>query len=83
MITDKFGNEIHYHDYVIYLRENEPILARVVRLVIDRSGKRLVCCISKDQYVTLKKLDNLELVSEEWANINYQKYYEKLKNCRK
>ena len=83
MLTDMFDNDISYHDYIVYIRDNVDVLARVTKLIIDRNGERIVCCISRDQYVTLKRFDKVEIISEEIAEKCFPRDYEKLKSCKK
>lgn len=83
MLTDALGNEFKYHDYITYLRDGEVVLARIDRIVISNTS-RLIC--KTDQggyynrlcYVTLKKLDAVEIISEEDAKEKFTIVYNML-----
>jgi len=87
MITDMHGKEFKYLDYIIYLRDNEPVLAKVIRIVIAKSERIVISSIFgySLKYVdnrALKNFDNIEIVTEDWAKENYFEDYKRLKNCR-
>lgn len=89
MITDMFGKEIKYLDYILYTRKNEgfPSLAKVIRIIIAKQKRIVVASVFgiNLKYVNnraLKALNNIEVVSEDWAKENYSEEYERLKNCR-
>lgn len=89
MITDMFGKEIKYLDYIEYIRKGKefPQLAKVIRIVIAKQTRIVVASVFDInlKYVdnrALKALNNIEVVSEDWAKENYSEDYERLKNCR-
>ena len=82
MITDMFGKEFKYLDYVIYLRDDKPVLARIARIVIAQSS-RLVCNTVIGYYnsvekVTLKRFNTIEIISEDKAKELFPDEYVKL-----
>ncbi len=85
MITDKFGQEFRYLDYVVYLRDDEPVLAKVMRIVISKSVRIIVASrfgTEPHRWTenrALKNFDNIEIVTEEWAKENYFEDYKRLK----
>lgn len=89
MITDMNGKEFKYLDYVIYLRNNNPALAKVIRIIIAKSTRMVVVSVfgsvgyERVENIALKNFNNIEIVTEVWAKENYTDDYERLKNCRK
>jgi len=82
MLTDMFGNEFKYKDYIIYLRDKEPALARIDKIVMSNTN-RLICetYSLSGRYVNtvvLKKLDTVEIISEEKASELFPEVYLKL-----
>ena len=73
MLTDKFGREFHYLDYITYVRDGTLALAKIDRIVISNNN-RLVCVTDSDCYVnktckvTLKKFETIEIIPETKAS---------------
>lgn len=77
MITDKFGKEFKYLDYVIYLRDDEPILGKIVKIIINKTPK-IICRINSGNFAILKKFDMVEIITEDQAKVQFIDQYNKI-----
>ena len=69
MLTDMNDKEFNYGDYVVYLRDDIPVLARITKIAINKKP-RLVCFTSfnrKKWLVSLKRLKFIEIISKDKA----------------
>jgi hypothetical protein len=82
MICDKFGKEFSYGNFVTYTVNGEMKLAKVKKIVLSRTNY-LVCIISQYNYphtVTLKKLQNVEIITELYAKVLFPEKYQVIKH---